>query len=188
MSESEKSNQGQEGQKVEQPTIDIPTGPIKKPELKGPEGQGGQGGQQEPSQTPTISITNIQGLSITDKLLHAKGNISVQALTEDVNYFRLGGGQLQVHMGSSILLLDTPKLETDKLRTQLSPCFYKLNIGESLICFNQKKLSYYVFNHEQGNAVLVFRSGETLTLTVEKEQRDQVFTNFAEHHEMIIRS
>jgi len=182
MSDSEKKE-------VEQPTVDIPTGPITKPGQEKQEGQGPQGDQEtSQNQMPTIFVTDVKGLSITDKLLQVKGNISVQALTEDVNYFRLESGKLQVHLGSSTLLIDTPQFENDTLKTQLGPYFYKLNIDKSLLCFNQKALSYYVFNHEQGNAVIVFRNGETLTLTVEQEQREQVFTNFAEHHEMIIRS
>lgn len=181
--------ENKEQEKPTMPSVEIPKGPITKPQPVRPHAPtpDQQTGSSD-NQPPVIEVTDIQGLSITDRLLQAKGNISIQALTSDVNYFNLANGKLQAHMGSATLLLHAPQLEVDQLKTRLAPSFYKLSVGSSLICFNQKNLSYYVFREDQNVAVLVFKNGETLSLTVGPEQKEQVFTNFAEHHEMITRA
>lgn len=165
------------------PTVEVPQGPIQKPE---PPVETQTKQQVSDDQTPVIEVNNIKGLSITDKLLHAKGDISVQASTQEVNYLNFVNKKLQVHMGSATFLMDTPQLQEEQLRNNLSPAFYKLALGnENLLCFNQRNVSYFLFNE---NVVVVFKNGQVLRLTIPSEQREQIFSSFAEHHEMIIRS
>jgi len=158
---------------MSEPTI--PSGPITRP------------GQD--NQNTVLHINEVDGLSITDKLLQIKGKqISTQIDISDVNYFNLIGGKLLVHMGSITFSVNAPQLEVEQLRNSLSPVFNKLNTGQSLICFNQRKVGYYIFNNEERTAMIVFKNAEILRITVSPDQMEGVFTSFAEHHELIIRT
>lgn len=197
------------------PTVEIPQGPVVKPEPVRPQAptpeqqstteqpeqhstteQQSPSGQSTTEQPPSgqrgqsnvVEINNIQGLSLTDRLFQVKGDISVQISTSEINYLSLANKRLIVHMGSITFAFDTPQLDIEQVRSRLSPVFYKLNINNNLLCFNQKRISYYVFRNTENVAIIVFKNGENLRLTVEQSQRDTVFTNFAEHHEMITRT
>ena len=135
-----------------------------------------------------VELPNVTKISIADKLIHVKGDNGLQLSTERINYFQLTDNVLRIH-SDRVSFSATVDMEISTLRQLLPPCFYRLPISEtSIICYNARKVSSFVFDNGENVAIVSFSDGQSLSFTVGAEDRDKIFTNLAEHHEHVLRS
>jgi predicted metal-dependent hydrolase len=145
--------------------------------------------QKSPSPgIPRITLENVEKIQFSDSLIHIKATNSIQASTSEINYISFSKGILELHFGACILIANVPNLRVSDFQGYLPPNFYKLRMEEDIMCFNASKISFINFLHTQNTILILFsQGGETIRFSVPEESKENIFSQFADHHEMIKR-